>query len=46
MKTDYTNGYPQWDKSMKNTHKILIPNMLPWHLLIIQEVLKMECYDV
>ncbi len=46
MKTDYTNGYPKWDKSMKNTHKILIPNMLPWHFLIIQEVLKMEGYDV
>ena len=28
MKTDYTNGYPKWDKSMKNTHKILIPNIL------------------
>lgn len=46
MKTDYTNGYPKWDKSMKNTHKILIPNMLPWHFLIIQEVLKIEGYDV
>ena len=46
MKTDYTNGYPKWDKSIENTHKILIPNMLPWHFLIIQEVLKMEGYDV
>lgn len=43
---DYTNAYPKWDKSMKSTHKILIPNMLPWHFLIIQELLKMEGYDV
>jgi len=43
---DYTTKYPKWDKSMKSTHKILIPNMLPWHFLIIQEILKMEGYDV
>ena len=43
---DYTTKYPLWDKSMKSTHKILIPNMLPWHFLIIQELLKMEGYDV
>ncbi len=43
---DYTNAYPKWDKSMKSTHKILIPDMLPWHFLIIQELLKMEGYDV
>ncbi len=43
---DYTDGYPVWDKSMKATHKILIPNMLPWHFLIIQELLKMEGYNV
>ena len=44
--TDYTNDYPKWDKSMKSTHKILVPNMLPWHFLIIQELLKMEGYDI
>ena len=44
--TDYTNDYPKWDKSMKATHKILVPNMLPWHFLIIQELLKMEGYNV
>lgn len=44
--TDYTNDYPRWDKSMKSTHKILIPDMLNWHFLIIQEVLKLEGYDV
>ena len=44
--TDYTNDYPRWDKSMKKTHKILIPDMLNWHFLIIQEWLKFEGYDV
>lgn len=43
---DYTNDYPKWDKSMKNTHKILVPNMLPWHFLIIEQILKMEGYDL
>ncbi len=43
--TDYTNGYPKWDKSMKSTHKILCPDMLSWHFLIIQEVLRLEGYD-
>ena len=31
---------------MKSTHKILVPNMLPWHFGIIEEVLKLEGYDV
>ncbi len=44
--TDYTNDYPKWDKSMKKTHKILIPDMLSWHFLLIQEVIKLEGYDV
>ncbi len=43
---DYTNDYPKWDKSMKSTYKILVPDMLPWHFLIIQEVLKLEGYDI
>ena len=44
--TDYTTAYPRWDKSMKATHKILVPDMLPWHFLIIEEVLKQEGFDV
>lgn len=44
--TDYTTAYPRWDKSMKATHKILVPDMLPWHFLIIEEVLKMEGFDI
>ena len=43
---DYTNDYPKWDKSMKFTHKILVPDMLPWHFLIIQEVIRLEGYDI
>ncbi len=43
---DYTNDYPKWDKSMKKTHKILVPDMLPWHFLIIERVLKLEGYDI
>ncbi len=44
--TDYTTAYPRWDKSMKSTHKILVPDMLPWHFMIIEEVLKQEGFDV
>ena len=40
--TDYTTDYPKWDNSMKSTHKILIPNMLPWHFLVMEEILKTE----
>ncbi len=42
---DYTTDYPRWDKSMKKTHKILIPDMLSWHMLIVREILKLEGYD-
>lgn len=44
--TDYTSQYPKWDNSMKFTHKILVPDMLPWHFLIIERVLKLEGYDI
>ena len=43
--TDYTTDYSRWDKSMKKTHKILIPDMLSWHMLLVQEILKLEGYD-
>ena len=43
---DYSTVYPKWDKSMKSTHKILVPDMLPWHFEIIEHVLKLEGYDV
>lgn len=43
---DYTTVYPKWDKSMKATHKILVPDMLPWHFLILEKVLRFEGYDL
>lgn len=42
---NYRDEYPKWDKSMKSTHKILVPDMLPWHFTIIEEVLRNEGYD-
>ena len=38
----YKSEYPKWNAGMKKTHKILVPNMLPWHFGIIEEVLKLE----
>lgn len=43
---DYTDEYPKWTQSMKETYKILVPDMLPWHFLIISEILRLEGYDV
>ncbi len=31
---------------MKATHKILVPDMLPWHFSIIEEVLKLDGFDI
>ena len=43
---DYKEDFPKWKDEYKSTHKILIPDMLPWHFAIISEVLKQEGYDV
>lgn len=43
---DYKDDYPKWKDEYKYTHKILIPDMLPWHFMIISELLKQEGYDV
>ncbi len=43
---DYTNDYPTWQKSMKHTHTILVPDMLPWHFSILVRLLKLEGYQV
>ncbi|MGN1373557.1 MAG: 2-hydroxyglutaryl-CoA dehydratase [Candidatus Coproplasma sp.] len=43
---DYKDDFPKWKDEYKYTHKILIPDMLPWHFAIIGEVLKQEGYDV
>ncbi len=44
--TDYSDSYPLWKDEYKFTHKILIPDMLPWHFAIIEGLLKQEGYDV
>ncbi len=31
---------------MKKTHKILVPDMLPWHFSIREEVLKLDGFDI
>lgn len=43
---DYTDDYPKWKAEYKKTHKILVPDMLPWHFAIIEGLLKQEGYDV
>ncbi len=43
---DYTENYPKWKDEYKKTHKILIPDMLPWHFMLIERILRQEGYDV
>ena len=43
---DYTDDYPRWKPEYKDTYKILVPDMLPWHFAIIEELLKQDGYDV
>ncbi len=43
---DYREDYPKWKDEYKSTHKILIPDMLPWHFEIIEKLLLQEGYDV
>ena len=43
---DYTENYPKWKDEYNSTHKILVPDMLPWHFAIIEELLKQDGYDV
>ncbi|MCD8308854.1 MAG: 2-hydroxyacyl-CoA dehydratase [Clostridia bacterium] len=45
-KKNYVEEYARWNPSMKATHKILIPDMLPWHFTILERLLKKEGYDV
>ena len=44
--TNYADTYPLWKEEYKHTHKILIPDMLPWHFAIIEGLLRQEGYDV
>ncbi len=43
---DYSDCYPKWQKSMKSTYKILVPDMLPYHFALFEAALKQEGYDV
>jgi predicted nucleotide-binding protein (sugar kinase/HSP70/actin superfamily) len=43
---DYSTDYPKWKAEYKSTHKILVPDMLPWHFAIIEQLLKFEGYDI
>lgn len=43
---DYTDEFPKWEDSMKKTYKILVPDMLPWHFAILEQVFRLEGYDV
>ena len=42
---DYTENYPKWKAEYKHTHKILIPDMLPWHFAIIEDLFSQEGYE-
>ena len=44
--TNYADEYPLWKEEYKSTHKILIPDMLPWHFAIMEGLLRQEGYDV
>jgi len=43
---DFTDDYPKFNIGMKNTHKILIPDMLPVHFSILIEILKKDGWDI
>ena len=43
---DFRDDYPRWQPWMKDSYKILIPNMFPWHFALIERLLKLEGYDV
>ena len=43
---DFTDDYPTFKPEMKETHTILIPDMLPYHFEIIKYVLAKEGYKI
>ena len=43
---DYTTKYPVWKDEMKGQYKILVPDMLPWHFMIMEKVFRLEGYDL
>ena len=43
---DFTDDYPTFKPEMKDTHTILIPDMLPYHFEIIKYILGKEGYKI
>ncbi len=43
---DFTDEYPTFRPEMKETHTILIPDMLPYHFEIIKYILAQEGYKI
>lgn len=43
---DFREEYPKFTPEMKHTHKILIPDMLPFHFEIIVDFLKKDGWDI
>ncbi len=43
---DFTDDYPTFKPEMKDTHTILIPDMLPYHFEILKHVLIREGYKI
>ncbi|MBQ9081419.1 MAG: 2-hydroxyacyl-CoA dehydratase [Clostridia bacterium] len=43
---DFTDDYPTFKPEMKETHTILIPDMLPYHFEVLKHILILEGYKV
>ena len=43
---DFRDTYPKFTPEMKHTHKILIPDMLPFHFGIIVDFLRKDGWDI
>lgn len=43
---DFRDDYPKFTPEMKYTHKILVPDMLPFHFEIIVDFLQKEGWDI
>ena len=43
---DFRDAYPKFTPEMKHTHKILVPDMLPFHFGIIVDFLRKDGWDI
>ncbi len=43
---DFTDDYPVFTRKMRETHTILVPDMLPWHFDLIAYILNLHGYKV